>query len=129
MENKNISNIKNEEQVAKLLKLLGISPNLKGYHYIKVAIDMLQNDPTLIHRVTKELYPGIAEKCNSTVAKVERAIRHAVEVSFSSLCIDDIREYFGNCVRYNKDKLTNSEFLSIVAERLEFERAKENGKE
>lgn len=116
MENK----IKNEEQITTMLKNLGIAPNLRGYDYIKVALNMLQYEPGLIHMVTKRLYPEIADACGTTAGRVERAIRHAVEVSFNAMDPDDIQEYFGKCAKHYNGKVTNSEFLSILAERIRF---------
>lgn len=114
MENK----IKNEEQIATMLKDIGIAPNLRGHGYIKTALGMLQGNPDLIHMMTKKLYPAVAMEHGSTASRVERSIRHAVEVSFNAMSPEDIQEYFGNCAKYNKGKTTNSEFLAILAERI-----------
>lgn len=114
MENK----IKNEEQIATMLKNIGIAPNLRGYVHIKVALGMLQEEPELIKMLTKRLYPEIAAVCGTTASRVERTMRHAVEVSFNAMSPEDIQEYFGNCAKYYKGKTTNGEFLAILAERI-----------
>lgn len=105
-----------EVLIINYLTELGVPPNLLGYEYLKVGLSKVLEKPSLIHSVTKELYPMIAEECNSTESRVERAIRHAVEVSFNNLDPNRQEEYFGNSISPVRGKATNSEFLARVAE-------------
>lgn len=95
---------------------VGVPTHLSGYEYIKVGVKLLLENPRLINRVTKGLYPGIAELTESNPSRVERCIRNAVESVFSRNDPDHIREVFGATPGMGRGKLTNSEFLSQVAE-------------
>ena len=107
--------------LTKLLHELGVPSHIKGYEYIREGIMLLYNDPTIIGGITKELYPEIAEKYNTSVSRVERAIRHAIEVSWNRGNLDLMEEVFGHSVDYDKAKPTNSEFIVTVADKLKLE--------
>lgn len=107
--------------LTKLLHELGMPSHIKGYEYIREGILMLYNDPSIIGGITKELYPEIADKYNTSVSRVERAIRHAIEVSWNRGNIDLMEEVFGHSVDYDKAKPTNSEFIVTLADKLKLE--------
>ena len=107
--------------VTKLLHELGVPSHIKGYQYIREGILILYDNPDIIGGITKELYPEIANKFDTTVSRVERAIRHAIEVSWNRGNIDLMEEIFGHSVDYDKAKPTNSEFIVTVADKLKLE--------
>lgn len=107
--------------LTKLLHELGMPSHIKGYEYIREGIMLLYKDPSIIGGITKELYPEIAEKYNTSVSRVERAIRHAIEVSWNRGNLDLMEEVFGHSVDYDKAKPTNSEFIVTVADKLKLE--------
>lgn len=107
--------------VTKLLHELGVPSHIKGYQYIREGIVLLYNNPNIIGGITKELYPDIASKFNTSVSRVERAIRHAIEVSWNRGNLDLMEEIFGHSVDYDKAKPTNSEFIVTVADKLKIE--------
>lgn len=105
-----------EKIIARHLRNIGVSANILGYGYLKDAIQYCIEEKRL-PSITKELYPYIAHKHNSTSSKVERSIRHAInDVWERKGCMDVVQEYFGNTVNLNTGKLTNSEFIAGVAE-------------
>ena len=108
-------------KLTKLLHELGVPSHIKGYEYIREGIILLYNDPSIIGGITKELYPEIADKFNTSVSRVERAIRHAIEVSWNRGDIDLMEEVFGHSVDYDKAKPTNSEFIVTIADKLKLE--------
>ncbi|MBQ6284806.1 MAG: sporulation transcription factor Spo0A [Bacilli bacterium] len=105
-------------QVTKLLHALGIPSHIKGYQFIRSAILMVYDNPGLIGGITKELYPDLSVKFNTSVQRVERAIRHAIEVSWLRGDIDLMDEIFGHSVDIDKAKPTNSEFIVTIADKL-----------
>ena len=107
--------------LTKLLHELGMPSHIKGYEYIREGIILLYKDPSIIGGITKELYPEIADKYNTSVSRVERAIRHAIEVSWNRGNLDLMEEVFGHSVDYDKAKPTNSEFIVTVADKLKLE--------
>ena len=107
--------------LTKLLHELGMPSHIKGYEYIREGILLLYNDPSIIGGITKELYPEIADKYNTSVSRVERAIRHAIEVSWNRGNLDLMEEVFGHSVDYDKAKPTNSEFIVTLADKLKLE--------
>jgi len=110
-----------ETRVSNLLTLLGMPTHIKGHSYTKAAIMYLyerKQKDGVICPMTKELYPRVAEMFGSTGSKVERAIRHAVEVTWSRGDIDVLKEIFGYTIDINKGKPTNSEFVSMLVEYL-----------
>ena len=107
--------------VTKLLHELGVPSHIKGYQYIREGILLLYNNPDIVGGITKELYPEIANKYDTSVSRVERAIRHAIEVSWNRGNLDLMEEIFGHSVDYDKAKPTNSEFIVTVADKLKLE--------
>ncbi len=105
-------------QVTKLLHALGIPSHIKGYQFIRSAILMVYDNPGLIGGITKELYPDLSIKFNTSVQRVERAIRHAIEVSWLRGDIDLMEEIFGHSVDIDRAKPTNSEFIVTIADKL-----------
>ena len=126
-ENKNINLFHSGLQmsITKILHDLGVPSHIKGYQYIKEGIMLIYENPRMIGGITKELYPEIANKYNTTVSRVERAIRHAIEVSWNRGDWDLMDEIFGHSVDVDKAKPTNSEFIVTVADKLRLEYKKE----
>ena len=126
-ENRNINIYHNNLQISvtKILHELGVPSHIKGYQYIREGILLIYNNPEIIGGITKELYPEIANKYDTTVSRVERAIRHAIEVSWNRGDWELMEEIFGHSVDIDKAKPTNSEFIVTVADklRLEYRRA------
>lgn len=126
-ENKNINIYHNNLQISvtKILHELGVPSHIKGYQYIREGILLIYNNPEIIGGITKELYPEIANKYDTTVSRVERAIRHAIEVSWNRGDWELMEEIFGHSVDIDKAKPTNSEFIVTAADklRLEYRRA------
>lgn len=111
--------------ITKMLHELGMPSHIKGYQYIREGISMIYTNPGLIGGITKELYPELATKFDTTVSRVERAIRHAIEVSWNRGNWDYMEEIFGHSVDIDKAKPTNSEFIVTVADKLRLEIAKQ----
>jgi len=107
--------------ITKILHELGVPSHIKGYQYIREGITILYDKPEMIGGITKELYPDIASKYSTTVSRVERAIRHAIEVSWNRGDWDFMEEVFGHSVDIDKAKPTNSEFIATVADKLRLE--------
>ena len=107
--------------VTKLLHELGVPSHIKGYQYIREGIILLYDNPSMIGGITKELYPEIAIKFNTTVSRVERAIRHAIEVSWNRGDWRLMEEIFGHSVDIDKAKPTNSEFVVTISDKLRLE--------
>lgn len=105
----------------KILHELGVPSHIKGYQYIREGIMMLYERPDVIGGITKELYPEVASKFDTTVSRVERAIRHAIEVSWNRGNWQLMEEIFGHSVDIDKAKPTNSEFIVTVADKLRLE--------
>jgi len=118
--NKNIDFYNSNLQVSitKMLHELGIPSHIKGYQYIREAVGIIFEKPEVIGGITKELYPELAGKYNTTVSRVERAIRHAIEVSWNRGNLDFMEEIFGYSVDIDKAKPTNSEFMVTIADKL-----------
>ena len=110
-----------ETKVTNILHEIGVPAHIRGYHYMREAIIMSVNDMDVLNYITKELYPSIAKKCNTTPSRVERAIRHAIEVAWNRGKIDAIDEIFGYTINNHKGKPTNSEFIALIADRLRLE--------
>lgn len=110
-----------EKSITKILHELGVPSHIKGYQYIREGIITLYNKPEVIGGITKELYPDIAKKFDTTVSRVERAIRHAIEVSWNRGNWDLMEEIFGHSVDIDKAKPTNSEFIVTIADKLRLE--------
>ena len=110
-----------EAKVTAILHDIGVPAHIRGYHYMREAIIMAVNDMDVLNYITKELYPSIAKKCNTTPSRVERAIRHAIEVAWNRGKVDVIDQLFGYTVSKNKGKPTNSEFIALIADKLRLE--------
>jgi len=107
-----------EERIANLFLTVGIPAHIKGYQYLREAVKMVMENPDLMGRITKELYPGIAHRFGTTSSKVERAIRHAIAVAWNRGRIEALDEAFGRNVCSLDDKPTNGEFIALVSDRL-----------
>ena len=114
------------KEISRLLHDLGMPSHIKGYQYIRDSIELMYNNPNVLGGITKEVYPFIADKYNTTPSRVERAIRHAIEVSWTRGDYDLMEEIFGHSVDFDRAKPTNSEFLATIADKLSIE-AKSNG--
>ena len=110
-----------EKSTTKILHELGMPSHIKGYQYIRDGIMMLYEKPEVIGGITKELYPEVASKYDTTVSRVERAIRHAIEVSWNRGNWQLMEDIFGHSVDIDKAKPTNSEFIVTVADKLRLE--------
>jgi len=121
----NLYNHNLELSVTKILHELGMPSHIKGYQYIREGIMMIYNNPDIIGGITKELYPDVATKYDTTVSRVERAIRHAIEVSWNRGNWDLMEEVFGHSIDIDKAKPTNSEFIVTVADKLRLELMKQ----
>lgn len=110
-----------EKEVTNVIHEIGIPAHIKGYQYLRDAIIMAINDMDILNSITKQLYPNIAKKYNTTPSRVERAIRHAIEVAWSRGKMDTIDKLFGYTVNNGKGKPTNSEFVALIADRLRLE--------
>lgn len=107
-----------ETEITSIIHEIGVPAHIKGYMYLREAITMVVNDMELLSAVTKELYPSIAKKYNTTASRVERAIRHAIEVAWGRGQVDAINKLFGYTIHNDKGKPTNSEFIAIIADKL-----------
>ena len=107
-----------ETEITNIIHEIGVPAHIKGYMYLREAITMVVNDMELLSAVTKELYPSIAKKYNTTASRVERAIRHAIEVAWGRGQVEAINKLFGYTVHNEKGKPTNSEFIAIIADKL-----------
>jgi two-component system response regulator (stage 0 sporulation protein A) len=108
-------------EVTNIIREIGIPAHIKGYQYLRDAIMMIINEIELLGAVTKVLYPMIADKYATTPSRVERAIRHAIEVAWSRGNMDMINRLFGYTVKLEKGKPTNSEFMAMIADKLRME--------
>lgn len=113
-----------QAKITKLLHSLGIPSHIKGYQYIRDAINLVYDNPDLIGGITKELYPEISKKYNQSVTRVERAIRHAIEVSWNRGDWELMEEIFGHSVDIDRAKPTNSEFIVTIADKLRLDMLK-----
>lgn len=113
-----------QSSISKILHELGIPSHIKGYQYIREGINILYDRPETVGGITKELYPELASKYDTTVSRVERAIRHAIEVSWNRGSWDLMEEIFGNSVDVDKAKPTNSEFIVTIADKLRLDYCK-----
>ena len=107
-----------ETEITNIIHEIGVPAHIKGYMYLREAITMVVNNMELLSAVTKELYPSIAKKYNTTASRVERAIRHAIEVAWGRGQVDAINKLFGYTIHNDKGKPTNSEFIAMVADKL-----------
>jgi two-component system response regulator (stage 0 sporulation protein A) len=110
-----------EAEITNIIHEIGVPAHIKGYLYLREAIGMVVENIEYLSAVTKELYPNIAQKFNTTPSRVERAIRHAIEVAWSRGKMDTINRLFGYTVHNGKGKPTNSEFIAMIADKLRIE--------
>ena len=110
-----------EMEITNIIHEIGIPAHIKGYFYLREAIAMVVNDVELLGAVTKVLYPTIAKKYNTTPSRVERAIRHAIEVAWNRGCVETINSLFGYTVQKDKGKPTNSEFIAMISDKIRME--------
>ena len=107
-----------DEQITNLFLTLGIPAHIKGYQYLREAVRMVLENHDVINRITKELYPGIARKFDTSASKVERAMRHAIEVAWTRGRLDAVNQMYGYRVFAREDKPTNGEFIAMVSDKL-----------
>ena len=107
-----------EIMVTDIMHKVGVPAHIKGYQYLRCAIINTVLRPEIINAVTKELYPGVAESFDTTPSRVERAIRHAIEVAWDRGDIDFLCAYFGSTIHNSRGKPTNSEFIAMIADKL-----------
>ena len=110
-----------EADVTNIIHEIGVPAHIKGYQYLREAIIMSVNDIEMLNSITKILYPTIAKKYQTTPSRVERAIRHAIEVAWSRGKMDTIDELFGYTINNGKGKPTNSEFIALIADKIRLE--------
>ena len=104
--------------VTNVIHEIGVPAHIKGYQYLREAIIIAVNDMEVINAVTKVLYPAVAKRFGTTPSRVERAIRHAIEVAWDRGDLETLQKYFGYTVSNTKGKPTNSEFIAMIADRL-----------
>lgn len=117
----NLQSAKNEDieiVVTDIIHQIGVPAHIKGYHYLRTAILLCVNDSEMINSVTKILYPTVAKYYSTTASRVERAIRHAIEIAWDRGDIDTLNSIFGYTVQTCKGKPTNSEFIALIADKL-----------
>ena len=107
-----------EERISSIFLTVGIPAHIKGYQFLREAIKLSISHPEIINSITKELYPAIAEKFETSPSKVERAIRHAIEVAWTRGEIENINNIFGIKVYDNNEKPTNSEFIALISDKM-----------
>ena len=110
-----------EALVTNVIHEVGVPAHIKGYQYLREAIMMVVNDIEVINQITKQLYPDIAKKFNTTPSRVERAIRHAIEVAWGRGQTEVVESIFGYTVSASKGKPTNSEFIAMISDKLRLE--------
>lgn len=113
-----------EEIITEIIHDVGVPAHIKGYQYLREAILMSVNDMDMLNSVTKILYPEVAKKYQTTPSRVERAIRHAIEVAWSRGRVETIEEMFGYTVSQGKGKPTNSEFIALITDKIRMEQQK-----
>lgn len=111
-------NVNMEVKVTEILHQIGVPAHIKGYHYLRDSILMSIEKPEIINAVTKELYPSVAMKYETTSSRVERAIRHAIEVAWDRGDVDVLNSYFGYTIHNSRGKPTNSEFIAMISDKL-----------
>lgn len=113
-----------DEKLASIFLTIGIPAHIKGYAFLREAVKMVVDNPDLINRITKELYPGIGKRFNTSASKVERAIRHAIEVAWSRGRVETLNKVFGCKVATREDKPTNGEFIAMLSDKFRLEQSK-----
>ena len=108
-----------------MLHEIGVPAHIKGYMYLREAIMMVYHNIDILGSITKILYPDVAKRFGTTSSRVERAIRHAIEIAWVRGNVEAISEIFSYTISYNKSKPTNSEFIAMIADRLRLNHSKE----
>ena len=116
-----------ERRVTAIIHDIGVPAHIKGYQYLREAIGLAVEDMDIINAVTKVLYPAVAKKFGTTASRVERAIRHAIEVAWDRGDLETLQKYFGYTVSNAKGKPTNSEFIAMIADRISLEESRKVG--
>ena len=111
-----------EREVTAVIHEVGVPAHIKGYQYVREAIVIAVQDKDVINAVTKVLYPEVARRYSTTPSRVERAVRHAIEVAWDRGDLETLQRYFGYTVSNTKGKPTNSEFIAMIADRLQLQR-------
>ena len=111
-----------ERDVTGMLHKIGVPAHIKGYQYLREAIIYSVEDPEMLGAVTKILYPAIAKRSHTTSSRVERAIRHAIEVAWNRGCEEVLEEIFGYTISVGRGKTTNSEFIAMLADKITLKR-------
>jgi two-component system response regulator (stage 0 sporulation protein A) len=107
-----------EMKITEVLHRIGVPAHIKGYHYLRSSIMMSVENPDIINSVTKQLYPSVAKSFETTPSRVERAIRHAIEVAWDRGDVDILNSYFGYTIHTSRGKPTNSEFIAMISDKL-----------
>lgn len=115
-----------DSEITSLLHDIGVPAHIRGYQYLREAITLVYNDIEVLNTITKGLYPSIAIKFKTTASRVERAIRHAIEIAWIRGNIETITKIFSYTISYNKSKPTNSEFIAMIADKLRLAHHKKN---
>ena len=113
--------------VTEILHQIGVPAHIKGYQFLRDAILLTMNEPEYINAVTKRLYPEIAKKNGTTASRVERAIRHAIEVAWDRGDVDTLNSYFGYTIHNLRGKPTNSEFIAMIADKMRLDKRQRVG--
>lgn len=113
-----VSDAQLELMITEIIHQIGVPAHIKGYHYLREAIMLSVKNSEIINSVTKLLYPTVAKKHNTTSSRVERAIRHAIEVAWDRGDIDVLNSYFGYTIQNDRGKPTNSEFIAMISDKL-----------
>ncbi len=112
-----------EREITQVMLAMGIPANIKGYQYLREGILLSMDDMEMVNYITKMLYPSIAKRYNTTSSRVERSIRHAIDVAWNRGSIGNIDKIFGYPVYFQKEKPTNSEFIAFIADTLRLHEA------
>ena len=107
-----------EREVTRIIDQIGVPAHIKGYQYLRMAIMLVVEDCDRVNSLSKYIYPFVAEKYQTTTSRVERAIRHAIEVAWDRGDVDTLNSYFGYTIQNNRGKPTNSEFIAMIADNL-----------
>ena len=107
-----------EKVISSIMRQIGVPAHIKGYEYLRQAIVLTVKEPELMHAVTKSLYPTVAKTNSTTSSRVERAIRHAIEVAWDRGDVDVLSSYFGYTIQNSRGKPTNSEFIAMISDKL-----------
>ncbi|MBQ6601573.1 MAG: sporulation transcription factor Spo0A [Clostridia bacterium] len=107
-----------EKIISSIMRQIGVPAHIKGYEYLRQAIVLTVKDPAMMHAVTKSLYPTVAKTNSTTSSRVERAIRHAIEVAWDRGDVDVLSSYFGYTIQNSRGKPTNSEFIAMISDKL-----------